>query len=749
MKKEEKKDDRSSLEERVVDKTTMTLFLHRAGLAGFLFVLGLLSASPAMADGSSKSGTVAVADALGRKVEIRLPLERVVTVNTSSAVILRALGVDVESKVVGVTDYIPENPRFWPKLKDKPVIEYKNPSYERLAELAPQLVLFYDNSPKFTQEEKLGALGIQWLYLDCFDPGTLACDVRLLGSLFGKEKEAEKLIAWLMHHEHAITSRLQGAPVSKSPKVFFFQYPDYYLPKGVYNTIGRHGSGHPLIAKAGGDNLAADLPMESPKVSAEWIAESNPEAIIAGVLGKDFSGYSADAAAAEENLKDVWRRLAEDRALKETDAVRNRRILVLSHDVKQGPAYVVGMAYIAKFLYPELFRDVMPESIAREYFEKWCGLPYRGVFAYSLLEGFWNGGEPAKERREKSVIVTDGVGRRVEVPYPLKRVAAASGSYGPETILALGAGDRLAGVGEYAKLHALHISPLLEGVPGVGLKEPSAEKILEIAPQAVVFYECYYPYPDSLMNALEEAGISALMMDFHRPEVFDRHIRIMGRLLEKEQRAEEMIAFEKKYLDLIDSRVAGIADEDKPRVYVEQYYDLRTATTANPDHVLLNRCGGIGIFNDLPLSGTLTAYISSESVIERNPDVIVKQVGTSGIYRSGYGATDASQLEEARNRIMKRPGWDQIKAVKNGRVYVLNTETKATHPSVYCSYLARWLHPGLFEDLDAADIYRMWMEDFLNIEYKGVYAFPEKPVDRKGQADFDIGSYRNRGGRGH
>ena len=327
-----------------------------------------------------------------------------------------------------------------------------------------------------------------------------------------------------------------------------------------------------------------------------------------------------------------------------------------------------------------------------------------------------------------AVTFIDGAGRRVSLPYPLMRVAAASGSYGPETILALDAKDRLVGVGDYAKKYTLHIAPLLRDIPGIGLKRPSAEKILEIAPQAVIFYECYYPYPENLMNVMRNAGIGAIMMDFHRPEVFERHIRIMGKILDRSERAEELIAFEKKYLGMIAGRVSRVPAEKRPRVYLEQYQEYRTVTPSHPDFILLRNCGGNNVCRDLSPSLGTTAFITSEKVVEQNPDIIIKHVSTNRVHTGGYAARGTEELEQVRNGIMKRPGWEKVSAVRSGRVYVLNTETKATHPSVYCSYIARWLYPERFKDLDAVGVYREWMERFLNVPYKGIYAFPEKPV---------------------
>ena len=45
-----------------------------------------------------------------------------------------------------------------------------------------------------------------------------------------------------------------------------------------------------------------------------------------------------------------------------------------------------GTAYMAKILYPELFKDVDPEAILKEYFDKWQGIPYLVVYIYPSLE---------------------------------------------------------------------------------------------------------------------------------------------------------------------------------------------------------------------------------------------------------------------------------------------------------------------------------------------------------------------------
>ena len=364
----------------MVTSLSRRFFTVLIDVCSFMVMAGALTAAPAGTAESPSGKTVVVTDVMNRRVTIRQPLDRVVTVNTASAIIIRALGADLKSKIVGVTSYITENPEFWPGLKDRPSLEFKNLNYETLAELNPQLLILYATSPRFTQEEKLTSLGIEWLYLDCFTPATLDKEIRLLGSLFGRSDEAETLVRWYKNYDRLIQSRLQDEGGTKRPRMFYYRSPDLFLAQGIYRTINRHSSSHTVIERAGGLNLAAAVSGQGAQVSAEWIVERNPEVIVAEVQAKRFSGYSADCATAERNMKTVRENLINDKALKVTDAVRNNRVLLLSHDIDSGPSYVIGMACIAKFLYPDRFRDIDPDSIACEYFRTWCGLPCRGVF---------------------------------------------------------------------------------------------------------------------------------------------------------------------------------------------------------------------------------------------------------------------------------------------------------------------------------------------------------------------------------
>ena len=306
----------------------------------------------------------------------------------------------------------------------------------------------------------------------------------------------------------------------------------------------------------------------------------------------------------------------------------------------------------------------------------------------------------------------------VTVPMPIKTIVALGGTYCPEALCAFGVHDKIVGVGEGVVKSRPELKTFLEDKPSVGnYKNPDMEKIMELKPDIVITYayKCW-PVVD---NPLKAAGIPVVHMDFHHPEKHSRAIRTAGYILDKQERAEGLISFEQQHLNRIKERVENLKPEQKTRVYFEFKDTYSAAAGGGSFNAVIIACGGINIFADLP--GT-ASQVDPEAVIVRNPQVIIRNANR---VPAGYGVTDTSQMEELRNDIMSRPGWDHIDAVKNGRVYIIHyPSTKSTHMSVFNSYIAKWLHPELFDDIDPVDIHREWIETFLGIEYKGVYAYP-------------------------
>ncbi|MGP8323073.1 MAG: hypothetical protein ACT6FG_03670 [Methanosarcinaceae archaeon] len=103
--------------------------------------------------------------------------------------------------------------------------------------------------------------------------------------------------------------------------------------------------------------------------------------------------------------------------------------------------------------------------------------------------------------KEKEITIIDDVERVITIDMPLERVISIAGSYGPETFCVFGVQDKLLGVADYAKEHSPHLDSFLENIPRVGgSKTPDVEKILELKPQIVHTYACYYQLHSEILR---------------------------------------------------------------------------------------------------------------------------------------------------------------------------------------------------------------------------------------------------------
>lgn len=306
----------------------------------------------------------------------------------------------------------------------------------------------------------------------------------------------------------------------------------------------------------------------------------------------------------------------------------------------------------------------------------------------------------------------------ITIPMPVEKIVAIGGAYGPKMLCAFGELDRIVGVLDTAKKQG-ELKTFLEDKPLVGRSTFSAdlEKVIEQKPDIVLGYS--YRYFPEYEEPLKASGIPFVQMDFSVPEKYSRELGNLGWILGDQERAEELINFEQQHLDLIKERVEDLEPEEKPRVYYEWYKDYQAVGPRNANHNAIVMGGGVNIFED-----TVTEYpdVESETIIERDPQVIIKCSYRRDLF--GYDVTDTAPLQELRNVIMSRTGWDHIDAVENGRVYLISTYTHSTHPSVYYSYIGKYLHPQLFEDIDPKAIQEEWFQKFLGVDYQGMYAYP-------------------------
>jgi iron complex transport system substrate-binding protein len=207
------------------------------------------------------------------------------------------------------------------------------------------------------------------------------------------------------------------------------------------------------------------------------------------------------------------------------------------------------------------------------------------------------------------------------------------------------------------------------------------------------------------------------------PEHFTADIRKLGYILDKRDRAEAYFDWYNGYLDIIKERIAGLSEDEKPKVYV--FYPLTGLYLCRGNYPPCEMAGGINIGADLG-PGFATA-VDPEWVIEQNPDIIIATTIPEG---GAYETDDASGIIAEREQILNRPELAGVTAVKEKSVYFLNNYALGLFPNYIISiaYYAKWFHPNIFKDLDPQKIHQEYLNRFQNIDFHvsehGVFAYP-------------------------
>ena len=308
-----------------------------------------------------------------------------------------------------------------------------------------------------------------------------------------------------------------------------------------------------------------------------------------------------------------------------------------------------------------------------------------------------------------------------------------------EVIRLLGAQDRVVGVHKWvAMLHSEDCPEMSEQpvIGGFGPGQVDYEKILEIADQTEG-QDIVITYATSWAEDIEETldlveGIKVVKFNFHEPDIFVSQLKQLAIMLGEKEKGWEYLDWRKDIFDQIEDQVQEIPTEERVKVFFDAsgtgHFDAHGLPT-RATNVMIRHAGGKSISEDL---GIYSPKVDPEWVLDEDPGVIVSHgsnvrnvVGVT----MGYTATteDYPKLEEARQELMGTYGISGTKAVADGRVYFI-TDDLLYGPlqPVGIMYLAKWFHPERFEDLNPEEQNRKYWEEFMDLEYKGIYVYPEE-----------------------
>jgi iron complex transport system substrate-binding protein len=263
--------------------------------------------------------------------------------------------------------------------------------------------------------------------------------------------------------------------------------------------------------------------------------------------------------------------------------------------------------------------------------------------------------------------VTDELGRTVNVPDHPHRLICLAPSLADD-VYALGAGADVIAVSDYTKY-----PPETQKKPSIGLPlSPSMETIVAMHPDLVL--GTADTNLSETIKQLERLNIPVFVVNPRGLQGIYKSLESLGKVLVHEAPAKNLVASLQRREAAIRRRVAG-----KPAVNLLMpiWYDpIMTIGRYAYINELIELAGGHSVTSDIPQEWP---QISLEAVIARAPEALLLVRGSA----------------MSMDKIVDRPGWQALPALRNHRVYYVGEQIEYPSPVAFDALeeLAKELHP--------------------------------------------------------
>ncbi|RQD80504.1 MAG: iron ABC transporter substrate-binding protein [Methanocalculus sp. MSAO_Arc1] len=351
-----------------------------------------------------------------------------------------------------------------------------------------------------------------------------------------------------------------------------------------------------------------------------------------------------------------------------------------------------------------------------------CGVLLIALLAVAGCVGEAAPSAPASGQNEMTV--TDGFGRTVTIPQPVESVLC-SGSGTLRYLVYLQGEDLVVGVDSIEKEHrdvegrpyALVHREKFQQLPLFGefRGRDDPEKVIGIGPDLVfkggstgTAYGTSIAEVDDLESRTGVPVIGfaygSLRNDAEKTEMYTA-LRVMGKAIGNEDRAEEIIAYIEATIADLEARTSDIPPEERKRVYIGGVssagaHGIISTEPAYPPFLWVhaeNVASGLG---------TAHVDVAKEAIVDWDPDYLFIDAGTTRMDNEG-----------AVGQLRDDPALKGLTAVKEGRVYGVlpynfyNTNYETVLANAY--YVGKVLYPDRFEDIDPVEKGEEIMEFFV------------------------------------
>lgn len=303
----------------------------------------------------------------------------------------------------------------------------------------------------------------------------------------------------------------------------------------------------------------------------------------------------------------------------------------------------------------------------------------------------------AKAQKQK---ITDLIGREVEIAVPVQKVVAIGPGALRLVTYAEGA-SMVVGIEETEKKPSPGRSymlayPDLKKLPSIGQggpdTAPNEESLVSVRPD--VIFVCALVDKEKADQLQAKTGIPVVALSYGDLATFGenlyRSINIIGSIIGKEKRAEDVVAYLKQNEKDLGERTKGIAVGDKAKVYVgavsmKGAHGIESTQAKYPPFKYI---GAINVVDETGKNGTV--MIDKEKLISWDPNFLFLDAGGYALVTEDY---------------KKNPAFYQsLQALKNDRVYNLipfnnyNPNIDTAFADAY--YAGKIIFPQQFQDID-------------------------------------------------
>ena len=367
-----------------------------------------------------------------------------------------------------------------------------------------------------------------------------------------------------------------------------------------------------------------------------------------------------------------------------------------------------------------------------------------GKFSIALLLGCLFLGQA---NAGQTVTITDLAGRSVEINVPVEKLILGEGRYLPSLAI-LDRKDptqRVVGMmGEFEKYDPASYGqysrryPRLDNIPRIGGSNSSSfslEQALSVAPDVAFFGLSSGHGPNDkdkqLLATLEAAGVPVVILDFRIDPLVNtpKSIEILGKLLGRENEAEEFLAFYREQLDLVTDALPN--EFIRPTVFMESRVGLGAECCEAIGERMMGRfidaAGGRNVFGEMIL-GT-HGSVSREYLLLNEPEVYIGTAIGSTMTEERFpqfiqlGAnTNKDRAEKSLMASLSRPELRELEAVKQGKAYAIWHHFYNSPMNVVAvQVMAKWLHPDRFRFLAPEETLGTYFDRFQPVPLDGVY----------------------------